>query len=71
MRESIQIAHDGHSCAVITRAGRRPGWLRSQVYQHVSKASLCRLERLARANAFQPIPQRWRLPGWWQREKGL
>jgi len=69
MRESIQIAHDGHSCAVITRAGRRPGWLRSQVYQRVSKASLRRLERVARVMGLQPVPEQYRLPDWWQREK--
>jgi len=71
MRESIQIAHDGHSCAVITRAGRRPGWLRSQVYQRVSKASLRRLERVARANDFRLVPKRWALAGWWQRQKAV
>lgn len=66
--ESIQVAHDGR-CAVITRIGRRPGWLRSQIYYRPSSASLRRLERVAEANDFQSIPQRWRLPGWWQREK--
>jgi len=69
MRQSIRLAHDGHHTVVLLRVGQRPGCVHSRIYKRVSRASLRRLERLAKANGFRRMPRQARVAGWWQREK--